>query len=269
MNKQWFKMFFDKRGTTLLTGAGIAFDISCAITTGRACVLANRIIEAKTEEYGRTLTPKEKVEETWQLFVVPGILGVAGGACHIGSTVKSHRKQAALMSVATATETAYERLKDEIPEVVGKNKADKIEESVVQKNAKEHQPSRDTDIINITKPESFGPRDTLMFDNMQGLWYRSNTEELLAIQNTLNAMLNDCRNDGGVSKDPVSLTEYNYELGIKPGELASRYVWPAEQDENISIKWTGCLEPYIHPDGTEEPYLIVRFDPEPVIWYTD
>lgn len=263
MNMKWLKTLMDKRGTTILTSAGLAFDISCAITAGRATVIANRMIEAKMEDVERELTAQEKIELTWKVFMLPAGLGLAGAACHIGSTIKSNRKQAALMGVAGAAETAYTRLKEEMPEVVGKNKAAKIEEAAAQRAARENIPQNEEGIERIRRQEMYGPRNVLVYDSFQGRWFYTNTEEITHVQNVIQGMQN------GNPNEPVELNQVNYEFGLKGSKTGEAHVWTKDYDDLMSMLWYGGDGTFLREDGTEEPYLVLKYDPEPRLWYTE
>lgn len=263
MGLKWLKVAFDKKGSAILTGTGIFLDVLCAVSTGRACVRASRIIEAKSEEEDRKLTKKEKAKETWQLFLLPIGLGLAGGGCHIGSTIKSTRKQAAFMTMAAGAETAYTRLKDEIPEVVGKKEAAKIDEAVAIKEAKEKIPENIDEIELIKKPEKFGSRNVLVYDRFSGKWIRTNTEEIVHAQNVVQEMQN---NEPDV---PVEAAEFYYELGVEPGDVAESHVWIHEYDGLMSVRWYGGEGTFLRADGTEEPYLVMEFSPRPRLGFNE
>lgn len=264
----WLSAVFDKKGGVLLTAAGIAFDVSCAVTIADAAVKANRIIEAKMEEYGRALTAQEKLELTWKLFILPTALGASGAACHISSNVwhtsQNKKKEAALMTLAASTETAYVRLKEEIPEVVGKNKAAKIDERVVDKIAINNMPTSEEAIERSRKREEFGPRNVLFCNAWDGRYFWSNTEEITHVQNVLQGIQN------GNSDEAVQCKEFYYELGLSDESfIGETFGWIKDFDGLVYFVWSGCTQPFLREDGTEEPVMIVRPEPKPRLLYSD
>lgn len=264
----WLVSMFDKRGGIMLTATGLALDVSCAITTGKACIKANKIIESKMEEYGRALTTKEKAELTWKLFLLPIGLGTAGAACHIGTNVwhtsQNKKKEAALMTIAAGTETAYARLKEEMPEVVGKNKATKIEEKVADRVAIDNMPTNEEAIERSRKPELYGPRNVLFCNAFDGRYFWSNTEEILHTQNVIQGMQN------GNPDEPVQWKEFYYEQGLSEESVVGEiFGWIKDFDGLAYFTWSGCTQPFVRADGTEEPVLILKPDPRPRLLYTE
>lgn len=249
--------------SVILTGTGIALDVCAAIATGDAFVKANRVIEAKTVEYDRRLTNKEKTELTWRFFILPAGLAAGGAACHIGSNVASYKKQVALISVATASETAYSTLKDQLPDIVGKKKAQQVEEKTVQTVA---QNNLDGAVIEhgAERHPKCGPKNVLMQEAICGRMFYSNTEELVHIQNLLNQMRGE-----GTTELPYN--EFYYEEGLDESHAGDILVWPKIEPggDVIEISWYGGLAPFKHPDGTEEPYLVVDFNIRPTVIYED
>ena len=263
----WMPALFDKRGGIILTGAGVAFDVSCAVTTGKACIRANRIIEAKMDELDRELTAKEKIDLTWHLFLLPISLGAAGAACHVGTNVwyasQNKKAEAALLSLAAGTETAYTRLKEEVPEVVGKNKAAKIDERVAQRAGRENLPKNDAAIEMSRTPERYGPRNTLFCMEFDGRFFWSNTEEIIHSQNVIQEMQNSN------SSESVQYNEFWYEQGLEGSKIGEMHAWTYDYDGLVSFSWYGSDVPYVSDDGTEHAYLIVKMDPNPRLTYTD
>lgn len=245
----------------ILTVTGIALNISFGISMGKSCVKANRVIEAKSEELKRRMTKKEKVQETWQFFVLPVILFSAGSACTIGATVDGHRKQVAALGIATGAETAARTMKEQLPEIVGQKKAEKVTEKAIQELAKKNLPDEDEEIeIGRTRYPEFGGKTVLMWEPFGGRWFRSNTEELKHIQTVLNEM----RDKNG----SFLFNDFYYEEGLKPSRIGELFVFDKQfADDIIEIGWVGCEEPFIHSDGTAEPYLIVMFNQDPVLNY--
>lgn len=169
------------------------------------------------------------------------------------------------MAAAGATETAYTRLKEEIPEVVGKKKADEINEKVSQKAARDNLPQNGEGVEILKRDPEYGTRNTLVYDRKQGRWFYTNTEEIKHVENVINHMINSN------TSEPVLLNEANFEFGLKGSDTGEENAWVGDfQDRPVTIGWTGCDgETFLKEDGTEEPYLILWYDPEPRLMYAD
>lgn len=249
-----------KHSSPILTGLGISLDVTCAVLTGQAMVKAHRIIEAEADKLGRRLTNEEKVKLTWKLFLLPVGFGMAGAGCHIGSNIASHKKQMALMGIATASETAYTKLKDQIPEIVSPKKAKDIKEAHLQNMAKSNFPQEE-EIETASKRQTPNAEAVLFFEPFTGRWFRANTDDLTRSENVINGMMN---NDGR-----VCLADLEYELGLKCSKMGEMLEWRIDIDGLVEIGWIGSTESFIHKDGTEEPYFILDIKPEPRLGYLD
>ena len=259
--------FTKKHLPGILTGTGIVLDVSGAVAMGDACVKANRVIEAKTQELDRRLTKEEKLKATWKFFVLPTGLLILAGSCHVGSNVASHKKQLALVGVATASETAYTKLKEQLPEIAGKTKAKKIAEKTVQDMAKESLPEDEAVIEKPVSPEHWGARNTLFFDRWNGRWFWSNTQEIGDVAITLNNLLGDDSNDY-----QAAMNDMYIELGLKPCDSGDIWRWDKNimgQQEKLDLYWTAGDGVFTMSDGTEIPYLILRFSHDPTVKWTE
>lgn len=246
----------------VLTGTGIAMDVAFGVAMGDACVKASRVVEARTQEYGRRLSKEEKVKETWQFFVLPGLLFIGGASCHVGANVASYKKQVAIMGVATGAETAYTKLKEQLPEVAGKGKAKKAIEKTEQAMAQNALPEDESVIETCSGMPQYGPRSVLMWERWTGRWFWSNTEELKHTEN----VLNELRGTG----DAVEYNEFLMELGLKPSKSGELWHWQKQfQNDLLSVEWTYGDGTFTMADGTEVPYLIVRFNQDPTIKYIE
>lgn len=241
-----------------LTAAGLVIDGLAVWRMGGACVKANRIIEARTEEKGEKLTPSEKVQETWTLFLLPGLLFIAGESCHVASNIKSRQKQIALASVAAMSETAYTKIKEQAPEVVGKKKAETLKEKTLQAMARDNMPENDEEIEQARGDHRTGAKNVLIYDRFGGKWFRSNTEELISTQNKINDKL---------LKEGAGYNDFYQEMGLQYSTIGDLLGWP--EGEQIEIGWVGGSDPFARPDGTDEPYLVMDIIPEPTVKFDD
>ena len=249
-----------KHSSPILTGVGISLDVTCAVLTGQAMVKANRIIEAEADKLGRKLTNEEKIKLTWKLFLLPAGFGLAGAGCHIGSNIASHKKQMALVGIATASETAYSKLKNQIPEMVSPKKAKEIKEAHLNDLAKSNFPQEE-EIENARNRQTPNAEAVLFFFEYPGRWIRTNTDDLIRAQNTTNERM--------TVHGKASLADVEYDLGVKISSLAEDLQWDLELDGLIEIGWQGAKDSFIHKDGTEEPYFIATITPEPKLGYQD
>lgn len=243
------KLGFQNHSGAILTGTGLVLNIAGAVWLGKACVDANKALEAKVKKVERPLTREEKFKMTYKYFIIPGGLLIMGAGCHIFCRVLDSKKQAGLVAVATASETAYSALKGQVKQL-GPRKGEQIENQALQNIAQNDLPKGGDVIV------STGKGDTLMYDKFSGRWFRSSTDELLRAQNVINEYL--------LSGDPVASNEFWQELGLNSGDsdIGNLMGWHMDSDGLINVGWVGSAIPYDNGEN-EEPYLIIKFDPEP------
>ena len=250
--------FVKNHPSGLLTATGFSLNVLAMVSLNDAAVKADRIIEARTDEKGEALTKMEMLKETWRVYALPSGLFVLGSACHFGSCYASHKKQVALAGAAVLSETAYTKMKDQLPDLAGPKKGKTIIEKVAQNKAAENLPESDEEIEQATRDHRTGAKDVLIYDDYGGKWFRSNTEELISVQNIMNGLLND-----GAE---LAYNEIYQELGLRPAGHADEAGF---SDTQISISWIGGMDPFVRADGTEEPYLIMMVEPRPTVKYSD
>ena len=248
-----------KHPSAALTITGIGFDVLFGISMGEAFVKSNRVIEAKIEEKGEKLTKKETVKETWHFFIVPFVLFGCGSTCHITSVRTGYKKQMAVAAAAAGVETAYTTMKDQLPEVVGPKKANAVKEKTAQVLAQNNLPQDDEEIEQAIRIDRTGPKNVLFYDDWGGKWFRSNTECVIEVKNWIQTQLN--------AGERISYNEVYRQQGLKPSETQDYFGW--SDGQLIDVTWYGGTDSFVRADGTEEPYLIMQFEPRPSIGYDD
>lgn len=242
-----------KNSPYILTGLGCAGVVSTAIMTGRAASIAKTDIEVysdtKTMElsheelkdlgcpHGYEPTFKEKVKLTWKYFVPPTIMGATSIACIIGAQTVNTRRHAALASLYTLTENTLKDYRENVVELVGKNKEEKAYQKVEQDRMLEN-PPKDGQIILTNKGE------TLFRDSYSGRYFKSDIEVLRRIENELNHMI--------VNQMWVPLNDLYSVIGLDSIKLGDDIGW--DPDELIEFKFI----PTIVKD--EEVCIILDYD---------
>ena len=125
-----------KNSPHILTGIGCAGVVSTAVLAVKATPKATIILE-KEEEYRerkrlQSLTKMEKVRLTWKCYIPAAVTGVCSAACIIGASSISARRNAALVTAYTISETALKEYKDKAVEVVGPKKEQAIRDAVAK-----------------------------------------------------------------------------------------------------------------------------------------
>lgn len=238
--------FIQKNSPYILTGLGCAGVVSTAIMTGKAAVKASRVIEDAHIQKGKETSPdetptplsiKEKAKLTWKYFVPPIVMGATSVGCIIGAQSVNTRRHAALASLYTLSEQTLKDYRENVKEIVGKNKEEKAYEKV-QQDRLITEPPKDGSIILTGKGE------TLFRDSYSGRYFKSDIETLRRIENELNHNI--------VHQMWVALNDLYMLIGLDEIKLGDDIGW--DPDQLIEFKFI----PTIYKD--EDVCIILDYE---------
>lgn len=195
------------------------------------------------------LKPLEVVQACWKDYIPTAIALVGTTACVIGAHSISAKRTAAMAALYTMSEQALKDYKEKAEEIVGKGKAEKIKDSVAEKDLKRHP-------YDPNVPVTLGRGEVMCFDRRTGRYFPSNMER---IQRTV-AELNKQMAYG----ERVSLNEFYYALeapGLDGVEGGDEIGWCTENE--LDLEFTSSLM----SDGT--PVLCIGYRNAPTMWYYD
>lgn len=158
-------------GMTVFAGYGIkkAFDVAPKV-------------EAKKEELGRDLKPKEFLDICWKDFAVPAVGFVASGGLVVGGVVFLTKQVGALAVAAAASSKHLSAIEQAIPDVLSDNKRQSLEDKVA---------AIESGDLDITEEEIqlTGRGNTLFYEPMFGHWFRSDLQAVRASVNDANEIM--------------------------------------------------------------------------------
>lgn len=231
-----------KHSPEILMGIGIAGMVATSVMAVRATPKALRLIEdkkAKTKE--EKLTPIETVKITWICYLPAVITGGVSIACLIGANSVNARRNAALATAYTLSESALKEYQEKVVETIGEKKEQSVRDAIA-KDKMEKNPVTNHEIIITNKG------NTLCFDVVSGRYFKSDIEKLKKAVNELNRRMRD--------EMYISLNEFYYEIGLNGISIGDDLGW------NID---NGYIEPsfssQLAEDGT--PCLVVGYYVEP------
>ena len=124
---------FKKHGPKILTGLGVAGLVTTTILAIEATPKAVRLIEEKKkEEHKESLTKKETVSLVWKCYIPTGVSLVASAACIMGAYSEGARRNAALATAYSLTQSYLDDYRSKTKEVVGEKKEKQIQQSVAE-----------------------------------------------------------------------------------------------------------------------------------------
>lgn len=244
-----------KHSPEILTGIGIAGMIVTTVmavqATPKALILIDNekkrinqqfFDEAKAEgyeEFARVdrLKPVEIIKTTWICYLPAVITGGVSIACLIGANSVNARRNAALATAYTLSESALKEYQEKVVETIGEKKEQSVRDAIA-KDKLEQNPVMSREVIITDKG------DTLCFDAVSGRYFKSDIEKLKKAVNELNRQMRD--------EMYISLNEFYYEIGLSGIGIGDDLGW------NID---NGYIEPHFSSQLAEDgkPCLVISY----------
>lgn len=219
MKNNLFKLarpFLTKHEPEILMSIGIGGLIFSTVWAIKATEKAVRKLDLKKEKLKKEkLTFKETFVETWKLYL-PVVVSVGISVpCIIAGNRVSSRRNAALITAYTLTETAFQTYQDKTKEVVGEKKEKEIHENTSKdliKNGK-----YDNKNVIIT-----GDGESLFYEPLSGRYFKTSWNKISRAANELNATA-----IGGIF-GVISLTDWFNKLGLDETAISDTIGWSIE-----------------------------------------
>lgn len=218
MNKlNWSKMANDirsglqKHSPEILTGIGIAGLITTTVLAVRATPKALLMIEEKKiEEDVDKLKPVEVVRTTWTCYIPATVTGALSIACLVGASSVSLKRNTALATAYSLSESALKTYQEKVIETIGEKKEKEIRDEIAKGQLKKD-PLVNKEVI-VT-----GKGETLCYDTISGRYFKCDIEKIRRVEAMLNKEL--------YSSMYVSLNDFYYEIGLRSTELGDELGW--------------------------------------------
>lgn len=218
MNKlNWSKMANDirsglqKHSPEILTGIGIAGLITTTALAVRATPKALLLIEEKKiEEDVDKLKPVEVVRTTWTCYIPATVTGALSIACLVGASSVSLKRNTALATAYSLSESALKTYQEKVIETIGEKKEKEIRDEIAKGQLKKD-PLVNKEVI-VT-----GKGETLCYDTISGRYFKCDIEKIRRVEAMLNKEL--------YSSMYVSLNDFYYEIGLRSTELGDELGW--------------------------------------------
>lgn len=253
-----------KHSPEILTGIGIAGMITTTIMAVKATPKALMFMEDEIEfrlknnerdeqenvkglikvsddkygEYGQYRLPVcDVVKTTWLCYLPAAITAAASVACLIGASSVNFKRNAALATTYSLSETALREYKDKVIETIGEKKEKSVRDAVAKDKINKNPVERNEVIITDNG-------ETLCYDVQSGRYFKSDINTIKKAINKLNRqMLTDMF---------ISLNELYYEIGLSTIELGDELGWHIDRGL-IDIEYSSQLA----ADG--RPCLVIDY----------
>lgn len=200
-----------KYSPEILTGLGIAGMATTVIMAVKATPRALKKIEDKKIEVDDDkLKPLEFIQATWKCYIPAATTGVLSIGCIIAAQSVNVRRQAALATAYTLSESALREYQAKVVETIGEKKEQAVRDSI-DKDRIDKNPVSERQIFITEKG------NTLCYDPMSDRYFRSDIDRIRRAENEMNRrMINDMY---------VSLNDFYDEIGLKHNETGDKLGW--------------------------------------------
>ncbi len=231
-----------KHSPEILTGIGIAGMITTVVMAVRATPKAILLLEEKKEEKGEEkLTVPETIKTAWTCYIPSTIVGSVSILCLVGASSVNFRRNAALATAYTLSESALREYQEKVVETIGEKKEQSVRDAIA-KDKLDKDPVTRREVIITTKG------DTLCYDAISGRYFKSDIEKIKKAENELNRRMRD--------EMFISLNDFYYEIGLSGTDLGDELGWNIDKGY-IDLDFSSQLA----EDGT--PCLVIRYSLSP------
>lgn len=227
----------------ILTVVGATGLVTTAILTGQATFKAAEVLRIEQEKLDLEdepveLTPKQKVELTWLLYVPAVGTGITTFACIIAANRIHTRRAAALASAYSLSQEAFREYKDKVVTKLGEKKEQAVRDEIAQDRVNKNPPA---EII------VFGGGEALCLDKHSGRYFNSTLEGLKKAQNDINYRI--------IHDSYASLSDFWDLIGLPKTAESDEIGW--NTDTGLEIEYSTAMT----PDG--RPCITINFQTTP------
>lgn len=235
----------------ILTGIGIAGMITTTVmavkSTPKALDLMAELKEKHKNDAEKKEIAKEVVTKVAPVYLPSVITGGLSIACLIGASSVNARRNAALATAYTLSESALKEYQEKVVATIGEKKEKNVRDAIA-KDKVDKNPVSNCEVIVTEKG------NTLCYDTISGRYFTSDIEKLKRTENELNKRL--------LSEMYIGLNELYYELGLRCTDQGNELGWNIN-DGMINFDFSSQLA----DDG--RPCLVVGYRVGPRYGYGD
>lgn len=224
-----------KHHPEILTGIGIAGMITTTIMAVKATPKAlDRIAEIKEihkDDADKKAFSKDFITKVAPVYIPATIIGCTSIACLIGASSVNLKRNAALATAYTLSESALKEYQEKVVETIGEKK-EKTIKSAIAKDKIDKNPVDNCEVIITDKG------NTLCYDAISGRYFKSDIEKIKRAVNELNRRM--------LVENYISLNEFYDEIGLKYTKIGDNLGWNIDKgliDVDFSAQLNGNGDP--------------------------
>lgn len=199
-----------KKSPEILIGLGVTGMISTTVMAVKATPKALQMVKKKEEEENRELSKKEVVQTVWKCYIPTAVTGIISISCIVGASRVNAKRNAALATAYSLSETAFSDYKEQVIETIGEKKESEVQDKVAKKKL-ENESVVNKEVFITDKGNS------LCYDSVSGRYFYSDVEAIKKAENELNKRM--------MSEMYLSLNEFYYALGLRSTVLGNELGW--------------------------------------------
>lgn len=224
-----------KHSPEILTGIGIAGMVTTAVMAVRATPKALMLIGEREDEWNKDTMgtddfghmPKiEAVKAAWMCYIPSVIVGGISIACLVGASSVNLKRNAALATAYTLSESTLKEYQEKVIQEIGEKKEQSVRDNIA-KDRIEKNPISKNEVVVTEKG------DTLCYDMISGRYFKTDIDKLRKAENDLNRQMRD--------EIYISLNEFYYAIGLDPIKIGDSIGWNIDKgyiDLNFSSQLT-------------------------------
>lgn len=234
-----------KHSPEILTGIGIAGMITSTVMAVKATPKALDLLERKKLELNaERLEPKDIIKTTWKCYIPATIVGGVSIGCLIGASSTNLRRNAALATAYTLSESTLKEYQDRVVESVGEKKEQAIRDSISNDKVLNN-PVRE-----VVLTDAGG--NTICYDVLSGRYFKSDRDKISRAVNNLNRRMRD--------ETYVTLNDFYYELDLDGTKMGDMLGWNIDKGY-IDVAFSS------HLDANGTPCLVIDYRVAPIYDY--
>ncbi len=235
----------DKYSPEILTGMGIAGMITSTVLAVKATPKALTLLAEKKDELNaEVLDGKTIITTAWKCYIPATVVGAASIACLVGASSTNLKRNAALATAYTLSESTLKEYQEKVVETIGEKKEQAIRDSVAEDKVRKN-PVKEVVLIDAGG-------NTICYDALSGRYFKSDRDKISRAVNDLNRRMRD--------ETWVTLNDFYYEIGLDNTKMGDMLGW------NIDVGYIDIsFSSHLDADGT--PCLVMDYRVAPIYDY--
>lgn len=207
----------------ILTAMGVAGVISTSVMAVKATPEAIQRIKDAQVTMTREMTAWEKVKATYPCYIPAAAVGTVTIACIVSANSISTKRNAALMSLYSLTETGFREYQEKITETFGAQKEQKVRDEIAQDRIN-NDPVSNKEVVIV------GSGEVLCYDTLSGRYFQSDMESIRRAVNDINQMV--------LGNDYASQNDFNRLLGLPTVGIGDELGWSTDHMLEVNFSTT-------------------------------